>query len=82
MGGSVSERSQGSEDIMSFSGKWIELKSIILRGISDPKGHAFYIITNKWILAKKKAVNTQDTVHRTQKRLKSHKAQERMLQSH
>jgi hypothetical protein len=39
-------------------------------GNSDPKGHAWYILTNKWMLAKnifKKVQNTQDIVHRTQK---------------
>ena len=46
------------------------------RGNSDkgnPKGHAWYILTNKWILAKKQnktktktLQNTQDTINRTQ----------------
>jgi hypothetical protein len=38
-------------------------------GNSDPKEHAWYVLTNKWILApppKKKIQNTQYTVHRTQ----------------
>jgi hypothetical protein len=38
------------------------------RSNSNPKEHAWYILTNEWILAKKKKVqNNQDTVHRIQK---------------
>jgi hypothetical protein len=48
-------------------------------GNSDTKGHAWYVLINKWILAKnkkqtnkkqqqqQKLQNTQDTVHKTQK---------------
>jgi hypothetical protein len=39
-------------------------------GNSDPKRHAWYVLTNKYILAKKKTKivqNTKDAVHRTQK---------------
>ena len=36
-------------------------------GNSDPKFHAWYVLTNKWILANNILQNTQDTVHRTQK---------------
>jgi hypothetical protein len=32
----------------------MELENIILCGNSDPKGHACYVLTNKWLLAKKK----------------------------
>jgi hypothetical protein len=32
---------------------------------SDLKGYAWYVLTNKWILAKK-VQNTQDTIHRIQ----------------
>ena len=35
-------------------------------GNSDPKVHAWYVLTNKLILEGKKVHNT-DTVHRTQK---------------
>jgi hypothetical protein len=59
-----------NEDIPSFTGKWIELENIILSEViqTDPIGHAWYVLTNKWILVKKKKVqNTQDTVHRTHK---------------
>ena len=35
-------------------------------GNSDPKGHAWYVLNNKWILVAKKVEYTQDTVHRTQ----------------
>jgi hypothetical protein len=34
-------------------------------GNSDPKWHAWNVLTNKWMLAKK-IQNTQDTIHRTQ----------------
>jgi hypothetical protein len=34
------------------------------QGNLDPKGHAWYVLTNKWV---KKVQNTQDTFHRTQK---------------
>jgi hypothetical protein len=54
-----------NEDILSFADKWMELEKILSEDISDPKGHPWYVLTNKWILAKKQ--NTQDTVHRTQK---------------
>jgi hypothetical protein len=46
------------------------------RGNSDTRGHARYVLTNKWILATtkqeqnkqtNKLQNTKDTVHRTQK---------------
>ena len=42
-----------NEDIPSFSGKWIELENIILSEViqTDPIGHAWYVLTNKWILA-------------------------------
>jgi hypothetical protein len=40
------------EDIMSFVGIWMELENIILSGgNSDPKVHAWYVLTNKWILS-------------------------------
>ena len=40
------------EDFMSFAGKWMELENIILSEVnSDPKGHAWYLLTNNWILA-------------------------------
>ena len=53
-------------------------------GNSDPEGHAWYIFTNKWILAKKKknVQNTQDTVHRTQISLINRRSQMRTLQYH
>jgi hypothetical protein len=41
---------------LSFAGKWMELENIILSEVtqSDPKGHSWYVLTNKWILAKNK----------------------------
>ena len=43
-----------NEYIMSFAGKWIELEDIPEGGNSDPKEHAWYVFTNKWILDQKK----------------------------
>ena len=43
-----------NKDILSFAGKWMELENN-----ADPKGHAWYVFTNKLILAKKqKQTNT------------------------
>jgi hypothetical protein len=43
------------EDILSFPGKWTELDNIIPSEVnSDPKAWAWYVLTNKWILATKK----------------------------
>ena len=54
------------EDILSFACKWMELENTILREATQTqKRHAWYVLTNKWIL-EKKVQNTQDTVHRTQ----------------
>jgi hypothetical protein len=37
-------------------------------GNSEPKGHAWYVLTNKWVLVKrKKKAKSQDRAHRTQK---------------
>jgi hypothetical protein len=53
---------------MSFAGK--SRKYHTERGNSDPKEHAWYVLTKKWILAKKKkkkkVQNPQDSVYRTQ----------------
>jgi hypothetical protein len=38
--------------IIIFTGKWMDLENIIM-SISDPKGNAMYVLTNKWLLAKK-----------------------------
>jgi hypothetical protein len=43
-----------NEVILSFAGKWKELENIIPNGNSDPKGCSWYVLTNKWILAKYK----------------------------
>ena len=43
-----------NEDIPSFPGKWTELENIILSKVTQTqKEHAWYVLTNKWILAKK-----------------------------
>ena len=54
-----------NRDIMSFAGKWMELENITLSEVTDPKGYAWYVLTNMWIIARK-LQNTQDTIHRTQ----------------
>ena len=52
-------------DIMSFAGKWVELKIIIVSEVTQTKkGHAWYVLTNKWLLAKT-VQNTQDAIHKT-----------------
>jgi hypothetical protein len=43
-----------NEDIMNFAHKWMELENIILSEMNpDPKGHVWYVLTDKWILAKR-----------------------------
>jgi hypothetical protein len=60
------------ENILSFAGKWIELGNIIVSEVihilvsTYSKGHAWYVLTNKWVLAKM-VENIQDTVQRTLK---------------
>jgi hypothetical protein len=40
-----------NEDILSFTGKWMELENIILSEVTQTqKRHAWYVFTNKWIL--------------------------------
>lgn len=36
-----------NEDILSFADKWMELEKILSEDISDPKGHPWYVLTNK-----------------------------------
>jgi hypothetical protein len=43
-----------NEDILIFAGKWMELGNIILSEVTQTQEHAWYVLTNKWILAKKK----------------------------
>jgi hypothetical protein len=51
-----------NEDIVSSAGKWMELENIILSEVTQTqKGHTWYVLTNKWILAK----NIQNTQHKT-----------------
>jgi hypothetical protein len=42
-----------NKDIMSCSGKQLELENIILSEVTqdDPKRHAWYVLSNKWVLA-------------------------------
>ena len=56
-----------NKDIMNFAGKWMELENTILSEVTDPKRYSWYVLTNKWVLEKKKVQYTQVTVHRTQK---------------
>jgi hypothetical protein len=67
--------------IMSFAGKCIELENIILSdGNPDQKGHAWCVLTDKWILAKKYRIlrNNPQSIGS----VKSRDVQVRMLQSH
>jgi hypothetical protein len=48
---------------MNFSGKWMELENINLGyGNPVPKGHAWYVLTYKWVLAMKSRDHV--TLHR------------------
>ena len=41
-----------NEDVLHFAGKWTELENIILSEVTQTqKEHAWYVLTNKWILA-------------------------------
>jgi hypothetical protein len=41
------------EDIMRFAEKWIELENVIPSELTQTQEHAWYVLTDKWILAKK-----------------------------
>jgi hypothetical protein len=51
-----------NEDIMSFAGKWMEVENIKPSEVTHQKLHTWYVLTNKWILAKK----VQNIIHRCQ----------------
>jgi hypothetical protein len=55
-----------NEDILNLAGKWMELENIILSEITHTKGCTWYVLTNKWILAKKKKKQTKKKVQNTQ----------------
>jgi hypothetical protein len=55
-----------NENILTFAGKWVELENIILSEVTQTQNDVHGIITNKWIM-EGGVLNTQDTVHRTQK---------------
>lgn len=38
---------------MNFAGNWMERENIILQVTQTQKDHAWYVLTGKWILAKK-----------------------------
>jgi hypothetical protein len=38
--------------ILSFTGKWMELEHIILSEVTHSKEHAWYVLTNRWIVEK------------------------------
>jgi hypothetical protein len=47
-----------NEDNLTFAGKWMELRKYHSEwSNSDPKGHGWYALTNKWLLAKNKNKN-------------------------
>ena len=43
-----------NEDIMSFAGKWMELENILSEVTQIQKDMYSHVLTNNWILAKKK----------------------------
>jgi lipocalin len=36
-----------NEEIMNFAGKWMELRKYPMRVKPDPKGHAWYVLTDE-----------------------------------
>jgi hypothetical protein len=44
-----------NKDSLSFAGKWVELENIILSEVTQTQKdmHAWFVLTNKWILATK-----------------------------
>ena len=46
-------------DIMNFVDKWMDLENIMQSEVTDPKGHTWYVITEKWILAQKLRIPTK-----------------------
>jgi deferrochelatase/peroxidase EfeB len=49
---------------MKFTGKWIELKNIILSEVTQSQKNTPYVVTDKWILAQKSRIlNIQFTDH-------------------
>lgn len=72
-----------NKNIINFVGKFcmLELKNIILCEVNpDPKGHSWYILTYKCILAIKLRILMLDFRH--PKKLTRRKAQVKMLESH
>jgi hypothetical protein len=56
-----------SNDFMKFADKWIKLENIILSDVIQSQKTIQFVLTDKWILAKTKTKNlqnTQDTTHR------------------
>jgi hypothetical protein len=45
-----------NNDFMKFSGKWIELESIILHEVTHTQEYTWYVLTDKCILAQKLTV--------------------------
>ena len=41
-----------NKNIMNFSGKCVGLENMILSEVPKPEGYAWYVLTDKWILAK------------------------------
>jgi hypothetical protein len=55
-----------NKDILSSTGKWMKLENIILSEVSQTQIHAWFVLSNKWVLGKK-STEFQDAVYRTQK---------------
>jgi hypothetical protein len=55
-----------NNDFMKFTGKWIELKNIILSEVTQSQKNTltWYVLTDKWVLSKEHGMNTHDTTHR------------------
>ena len=49
-----------NKDIMNFAGKWMELENIILSEVTQSQRNkqTRYVLTDKWILAKKYRITT------------------------
>ena len=50
------------EGVMNITGKWRELENIILRGNTNTKRCAWYVLTEKWTLPQK-LHNIHDITH-------------------
>jgi hypothetical protein len=47
---------------LKIADKWTELENNILSKVTHPKRNALYILTNKWILAKKYSISSTQSI--------------------